>query len=53
MRNVISGIIIIAIGMANGGSIFTGDPTGFDYAFDLLGMGLIGYGIFETLQNRG
>jgi hypothetical protein len=51
--NIISGVIVIGIGIANGGSVFTGDPSGIDYAFDLLGIGLILYGIFQMATGRG
>ncbi len=49
MSNIISGIVIILIGISNGGSIFTGDPSGIDYLFDILGIGLIAYGIHQKV----
>lgn len=52
MNNIISGIIVIGIGLANGGSVFTGDPSGIDYVFDGLGVCLILYGIFEMVTKR-
>lgn len=52
VRNIISGIVVIGIGIANGGSVFTGNPSGIDYLFDLIGLGLIGFGIFQTVSSR-
>lgn len=52
MRNIISGIVVIGIGIANGGSVFTGNPTGVDYVFDLLGIGLILFGGFQLATGR-
>lgn len=52
MSNIISGIVVIGIGIANGGSVFTGDPTGVDYLFDFLGIGLILYGGFQIATGR-
>ena len=53
MGNIISGILVIGIGILNGGSIFTGDPTGLDYAFDGLGIGLILYGVYQKSTGQG
>lgn len=52
MNNIISGIIVIVIGVMNGGSVFTGNPTGIDYLFDFLGLGLIAYGIFQKTRGE-
>ena len=55
MRNIISGIVVIGIGIANGSSMFTGDPSGLDYAFDLIARpALEAYGkmaAFDALKN--
>ena len=52
MNNIISGVIVIGIGVANGGSIFTGNPSGVDYFFDILGICLILYGVFQKATGR-
>ena len=49
MGNLIAGVALIGIGFAYGGSIFTGDPTLLDWVFDLLGLFLIGKGIFQMV----
>ena len=49
MGNLICGVVLIGIGFTYGGSIFTGDPTLLDWGFDLLGLFLIGKGIFEMV----
>ena len=53
MGNIVSGVVLIGIGIANGGSIFTGDPSGIDYAFDFGGIAMILYGVFQMVTGRG
>lgn len=48
--DIISGVVIIGIGLALGGSIFTGDPTWLDYFFDGLGIFWIGRGIYKMVR---
>lgn len=52
MKNIIWGIVIIAIGLVNGHSVFTGHAEALDYVFDGLGVFFIGLGIFRMIQNR-
>ncbi len=47
--DIISGVVLIGIGLALGGSIFTGDPTWLDYLFDGLGIFWIGRGIYKMV----
>ncbi len=52
MKNILWGIAIIGIGLFNGSSVFTGNPTALDYAFDGLGVFFIGFGIFKLVTNK-
>jgi hypothetical protein len=52
MKNILWGIGIIAIGLLNGHSVFTGSAGLLDYAFDGLGIFFIGLGIFRMVSNR-
>lgn len=52
MRNIVWGIAAIAICVANGGSVFTGSPSGIDYVYDALGVGLILYGIYQMVAGN-
>ena len=47
--DIISGVVLIGIGLMLGGSIFTGDPTWLDYVFDGLGIFWIGRGIYNMV----
>ena len=53
MKNLIWGVLIIAIGLFNGGSIFTGNPSMFDYIFDILGIILILSGVYQMFTGGG
>lgn len=44
--NIVSGVVLIGVGLLMGGSIFTGNPSLFDLIFDLLGLFFIGRGIY-------
>ena len=46
-RDIVGGAVLIAIGLAYGGSVFTGNPGPFDYVFDLLGTFWIVKGIWK------
>ena len=50
LGDIISGVVLIGIGIALGGSIFTGDPTWLDYFFDGLGIFWIGRGIYKMVK---
>lgn len=52
MGNIIAGIFIIGYGVLNGGSVFTGNPTGIDYFFDGLGVCWILYGIYQVKSGK-
>jgi hypothetical protein len=49
--DIIAGVVLIGIGLAFGGSIFTGNPGLLDYFFDGLGLFWIGKGIFCLIRN--
>ena len=49
MRHIIWGVVIIAIGLFGGHSVFTGHPGLADYAFDGLAVCFIGYGIYSMV----
>lgn len=49
LGDILSGVVLIGIGFALGGSIFTGDPTWLDYFFDGLGIFWIGRGIYKMV----
>jgi hypothetical protein len=50
LGDILSGVVLIGIGFALGGSIFTGDPTWLDYFFDGLGIFWIGRGIYKMVR---
>lgn len=45
VKDIISGVVLIGIGLLFGGSVFTGNPGLLDYFFDGLGLFWIGKGI--------
>ena len=49
--DIIAGVVLIGIGLAFGGSIFTGNPGLLDYFFDGLGLFWIGKGIFSLVRS--
>ena len=49
--DIIAGIVLIGIGLAFGGSIFTGNPGVLDYFFDGLGLFWIGKGIYSLIRS--
>ena len=50
--NIVGGVILLAMGLSGlfGGSIFTGDADIIDAAFDLLGIGLIIWGVVQLAR---
>jgi hypothetical protein len=48
--SIISGVLVIGVGFAMGGSIFMGDFTPFNIFFDGLGIFFIGKGIYQMTQ---
>ncbi|MFN8612906.1 MAG: hypothetical protein U0931_35535 [Vulcanimicrobiota bacterium] len=52
MRNITTGSLIILYGFFNGGSVFLGNPTAVDWAFDTVGVGLILLGLWKVYQSR-
>ena len=50
--DLISGVVIIAIGFTFGGSVFLGNPGILDYFFDGLGVFWIGRGIFKMVRGQ-
>jgi hypothetical protein len=49
MQNIITGVVLIAIGLFMGSSVFFGDFTLFNIFFDGLGVFLIGRGAFQAM----
>lgn len=52
MSNIITGVVLIAIGLVMGGSIFLGDFTILNIIFDGLGIFFIIRGILQIMRNR-
>jgi len=50
VRDIISGVVLIGIGMAYGGSVFTGNPTAIDWFFDGLGIFWVGKGLYHIFS---
>ncbi len=50
MKDIIWGVIIIAIGLFNGSSVLTGNPTTLDFVFDGLGLFFIGRGALRLFK---
>jgi hypothetical protein len=48
--DIIAGVVLIGIGLAFGGSVFTGDPGLLDYFFDGLGVFWIGKGLYRLVR---
>jgi len=51
--DIIAGVVLIGIGLAFGGSVFTGNPGLLDYFFDGLGVFWIGKGIYRLVRSSG
>jgi len=52
MRDIIAGVVLIAIGLVFGGSIFRGDFGITSIIFDGLGIFFIIKGLIKVLKNR-
>ncbi|MBS2033930.1 hypothetical protein JST97_03030 [bacterium] len=52
MRNITTGGLILLYGFLNGGSIFLGNPSPVDWAFDSAGIGLVLFGAWKVYQQR-
>ena len=48
--DIIAGVVLIGIGLAFGGSVFTGDPGLLDYFFDGLGLFWVAKGIYRLVR---
>lgn len=54
MPNIVTGVVLIAIGLFMGSSLFYGDVTLFNIFFDGLGVFFIGRGAFQVMgQSTG
>ena len=52
MGNIIAGVVLIAIGLVMGGSIFLGDFSLLNIIFDGLGIFFIIRGIIQIMRSR-
>lgn len=52
MRDIIAGVVLIAIGFVFGGSVFLGDFSITSIIFDGLGVIFIIMGLVKILRNR-
>jgi len=52
MRDIIAGVVLIAIGLVFGGSVFMGDFGVTSIIFDGLGIFFIIKGLTKVLKNR-
>ena len=52
MRDIIAGLVLIAIGLAMGGSIFRGDFDPLSIFFDGLGIFFIIKGVVKMVRER-
>ena len=52
VRDIITGLVLIAIGFAFGGSIFLGDFSLFTIFFDGLGIVLIVKGVIKIMKDK-
>ena len=50
LGDILSGVVLIGIGLFFGGSIFMGDPTWLDYVFDGLGLFWICKGFYKMFR---
>ena len=50
--NIIAGVVLLVMGLSGlfGGSIFLGNADAFDVAFDILGIGLIVWGVVQLAR---
>ncbi len=52
IHNIVAGVVLIAISLLMGNSLFFGDFTLFNLIFDGLGLYFIGRGGFELMGQR-
>jgi hypothetical protein len=52
MRDILAGVVLIAIGLAFGGSVFLGDFSLFNLIFDGLGTFFIIKGLIGIYKSR-
>jgi len=52
VRDIITGLVLIGIGFAFGGSIFLGDFSLFSIFFDGLGIFLIVKGVIKIMKDK-
>jgi len=52
MSNIITGIILIVIGLVTNTSMFLGQMSLFNIFFDVLGIILIIYGSVQLIKNK-
>jgi len=52
MGNIIAGVVLIAIGLVMGGSIFLGDFSLLNIIFDGLGIFFIIRGVIQIVRSR-
>jgi hypothetical protein len=52
LRDIVAGSVLIAIGLAFGGSVFTGDATALDWLFDILGSFWVLKGLYTLFTQR-
>ena len=52
MNNIVTGIVLIGIGLVMDNSLFFGDITLFNLFFDGLGLFFIGKGLFGMLGSQ-
>jgi len=52
MRDIIAGVVLIAIGLVLGGSVFLGDFSATSIIFDGLGVFFIIKGLIKILRSR-
>ena len=52
MGNLVTGVIIIVVGLLLGDSIFQGNPSMIGMAIDALGLFWIGKGIWQIVQEK-
>lgn len=50
VRDVVSGLVLIGIGLAYGGSVFMGTANALDWAFDILGTAWVARGLFRLAR---
>jgi hypothetical protein len=49
IRDVLSGLVLIGIGLFYGGSVFTGTANALDWAFDILGTAWVARGVYRLV----